>query len=713
LASGKIDPQEALEIARQLCAGLAEAHRIGVIHKDLKSANVILCRVPDGTIRAVITDFGLAGERSLESGDLAGTPQYMAPELWLGTPASAASDIYALGVILYEMIAGEKPFADARSQRLLTPRPSPPSLHARNIDKRWDAAVAKCLDPSPDARPRDAMEVLRLLEARAVPKKSIAIAAAVLLVGGLAMRGPLIKFFNPPSIRLAILPIEGSDVNAIGDGALIDVADRLGRRSGAPTVAVIPASRSLDANVHTPLQALQILGATHALQVSLRRDGNDLIARGAVILLGTQTRLQEISGRYSIANAGDLPVAITGAVTKALHLRGVESEAISHAAAAPYLQGLAFLRRDQHSFDSAIPLFRRAIASDAHSPLPKAGLAEALVLKYGDTKDAQSIAEADRTLRSAETLNPDSVAVLLAKGRLEAANGHYEAALNCYRRVAEIQPRNLEVVLRIADMNGLLGLPAEAIQSYRNAIALDPAYYESYEEFGSFLFHRGEYSKAADQFRKVIQLAPKFYNAYANLGSTSTYMGRDEEAEKALIASLKIKENAGALNSLAALRAYQRRDVEAVALYKRALVLDPSSHVFLLNLGDSSRRLGLAQDALAYYEKGSVIALEQVNANPRDGAARAYLASFAARLGDRARAEAEIAQALQLSPGDKTVIRRAVLTFEALDQRDKAMAVAATAPLDVLRELDRHPDLADFCRDTRFREVKAQKEKGG
>src|SRR5205807_7960450 len=131
----------------------------------------------------------------------------------------------------------------------------------------------KCLDASPAARPPDAMEVLRLLEARAVPKKSIAIAAAVLVVAGIAMRGPLINFFNPPSIRLAILPMEGEDVNAIGDGALLDVADRLGHRTGAPTVAVIPASRSLDAGVSTPERARQVLGATHALRISLRQEG--------------------------------------------------------------------------------------------------------------------------------------------------------------------------------------------------------------------------------------------------------------------------------------------------------------------------------------------------------------------------------------------------------------------------------------------------------
>ena len=104
-AQGKLPNQEALEIACQLCAGLAEAHRSDVLHRDFKSANIILCSGSNG-VRAVITDFGLASDMT-QSGEMGGTPRYMAPELWRGEKASKASDIYALGVVLYEMVAGQ------------------------------------------------------------------------------------------------------------------------------------------------------------------------------------------------------------------------------------------------------------------------------------------------------------------------------------------------------------------------------------------------------------------------------------------------------------------------------------------------------------------------------------------------------------------------------------------------------------------------------
>jgi tetratricopeptide (TPR) repeat protein len=707
-SGGKLGRQEALNIARQLCAGLAEAHRIGIIHKDLKSANVMLSRLPDGTPRAAITDFGLAGEPALESGDLAGTPQYMAPELWQGVPASKASDIYALGVLLYEMVAGSKPFDDDRSQRRLTMRPPLPSSRTPGLGRKWDAAILKCLDPSPAARPRDATEVLAPLNRQPVRKTLLTLTALLMTVAGLTLRAPVQRFFEPASIRLAILPVEGpAEVDAIGNGALIDVANRLGHRTGAPTLVVISASYCRDYNVHLPEQARQILDATHALQVSVRRNHDGFAVQGAVIDLSTRTHLYDFSAVYSPANGGDMSAALTGVVSKALRLRAAAPEAISAAAAVPYLEALGSLRRDQHGFSRAIPLFQQAIRLDPHSPLPKAGLTEALVVQYGQTGERQSLVEAERVLREAEALDPNSVSVLLAGGRLDAARSRYEHALQNYRRVQELEPRNVDLLLRIAEIDAQLELHDAAIATYRQAIALDPGNYETYEELGAYLYQQADYASAADQFRKVIERAPRFYNAYTNLGAALSDLGQDEPAVSALLMSLKLKETARALNNLAAIRAYEKRDADALVLYKKSLLLDPNSYLCLENLGDSSRRQGLAAEARDYYRRSSEIALAALAADPRNAHARAYVGYVAARLDDRARAEEETEQALTLS-GDKTVIRHAVLTYEVLGERGRALQIAGTASKNILRELDRHPDLADFCGDPRFKQLKAR-----
>src|SRR5205823_6140001 len=245
-------------------------------------------------------------------------------------------------------------------------------------------------------------------------------------------------------------------------------------------------------------------------------------------------------------------------------------------------------------FELAIPMFQRAMQLDPHSPLPRAGLVEAFVLKHKETNEDQWIGAAEQALREAEALDPDSVSVLVAAARLEASGSNYEKALQNYKRVQALEPRNIEVFLRIAEIDDDLELRNEAIESYRTAIALEPGNYETYEEFGVYLYHHGEYVPAADQFRKVIERAPRFYKGYSNLGAALSDMGQEEAAVSVLLMSLKLKVTADALNSLGACRAYQRRDAEALVFYRSAVAIEPNRYVFLENLGDSSRRKGLA-----------------------------------------------------------------------------------------------------------------------
>src|SRR2546423_2957277 len=147
LKKGKLDEPEALKIARQLCAGVAEAHRSGILHRDLKPGNVMLCRKKDGRTRAVITDFGLSTNSTIASEMAGGTPSYMAPELLRDGKASQASDVFSLGVILYEMVTGQKPFpATAEGNAIV---PVAPGKLARNLSHRWDAAILPGLRPEP------------------------------------------------------------------------------------------------------------------------------------------------------------------------------------------------------------------------------------------------------------------------------------------------------------------------------------------------------------------------------------------------------------------------------------------------------------------------------------------------------------------------------------------------------------------------------------
>jgi serine/threonine protein kinase/tetratricopeptide (TPR) repeat protein len=713
-----IPQKEALEIARQICAGLAEAHRSGIIHRDLKTGNIMLCPTAREGLRVVIMDFGLAGAVALDSTE-GGTPGYMAPELWKGEKASCASDIYSLGVILYQIVTGRMPVGEK------SPDPgkpihfvAPTSLN-KGFEPKWDRVILSCLDASPPLRPSGARQVIAGLEKKPLRKAPL-VTIASLVATALAMPQPREwmsdRFWPPPNVRLAVLPLETPTNTAdIGGGVLLDVSDRIRRMSsGHRTVVVIPPSEILDKHIHTADQAREVLHATHALQTRVNHEGDDLVAQGTVIDLSTQTPLREFAGRYSAATIGTMPAAFAGAVSIALGLHGpVTPDTLSSAATPAYDRGLYLLRRDRRSFDEAIASFEQAAQLDSRSPLPLAGLVEANVMKFEVMHQQSCLDNARRSLRAAESLSPDSPRVRMAAGRLKETASQYEQALEDYLSVQDHEPRNVDVLLRIAGVYDKLHMTSQAIETYQKAIELDPDYYGGYHGLGVLYYYHGNYPEAARHFQKSIERAPGLSDEYTVLGAALDELGQDTEAEKAFLTSLKLRETPSALNNMGAMRAYQKRDVEAIAYYKRAVALDPSSYISVENLADSNRRLGRVRDAKAAYRQAMDLALATLKENPRLGYPRGYVAYIAARLGDRKRAEDEIAQALQLSPGETKVIRSAVLTYEALGQRDRAIQVLDAATPDLLHELDRQPDLADFNQDSRFRQIVAKNQNGG
>jgi tetratricopeptide (TPR) repeat protein len=303
--------------------------------------------------------------------------------------------------------------------------------------------------------------------------------------------------------------------------------------------------------------------------------------------------------------------------------------------------------------------------------------------------------------------------VRLAAGLLKKTAGQYEEALEDYRSVLARDPQDADALRPIAEVYDKLKMPAQAIAAYQKAIQLDPDYYAGYHGLGVFYYYHGDYAQAAEQFQKSIERAPGLFDEYTNLGAALDDLGREAEAEKALLTSLKLHETPRALNSMGAMRAYQGRDGEAVAYYKRAVAMDPANFIYLENLADSERRLGRVHESMAAYRKAMDIALSALEQDPRKGYDRGYVAYISARLGDRKRAKNEIAQALQMSSGETKVIRNAVLTYEALGERERAIQVLDGAKPELLAELARQPDLSDFRNDSRFKQLVAENSKGG
>ncbi|HKC26097.1 MAG TPA: serine/threonine-protein kinase [Thermoanaerobaculia bacterium] len=177
LARGTMSPAEALPLVRQMAAALEAAHAAGLVHGDFKTGNVML--VPDGGgVRAVVTDFGTAPVRAADAPwvtpeTVAGTPAYMAPEQARGCAPEPPADIYALGVVLYEMVTGALPHEGETALELLTRRvnelaPTPRS-RAKGLDARWELVILRCLEPDPRDRFEGVDEVVRALDGGRIP----------------------------------------------------------------------------------------------------------------------------------------------------------------------------------------------------------------------------------------------------------------------------------------------------------------------------------------------------------------------------------------------------------------------------------------------------------------------------------------------------------------------------------------------------------------
>jgi serine/threonine protein kinase/tetratricopeptide (TPR) repeat protein len=488
--TGRLSPDEALPLVRQLCEGLHAAHEAGIIHRDLKSANVLLVRAPSGaTPRAVITDFGLArlvGEEPVTPVEqpgtrLVGTPAYMAPEQLTGGPITPATDVYALGIILFELLTGARPFQgeDARStatQRLHTPAPSPRELRPE-LERRWEALLLRCLERHPERRFQRAREVLAALPA---PRRELPpglrsggrrVFSLLALVLGALLAVSHVQ--SPDASRTPLVPARRS-VNVLG------FVDRMGRPDTAWLSTLISQALRIELSAGERLRVVSGEGTAKAAlsledaeslppeTLARLREllGCDFVVLGAYSVVETagasslrlEFRLQDTATGATVALVEErgpldkpLPVLTRAAarLREALGVRGVmlspplESTLPSGLDALRlYDAGLQTLR--QQDAAGAQALFEQVIALEPDPSLPHSRLASALVTK-GERDRAREVLS--KLLSRSETLS--------LKDRL-----HAEAVLTGYtpdwKRAAELYQRLLELFPDELDNGGAL-----------------------------------------------------------------------------------------------------------------------------------------------------------------------------------------------------------------------------------------------------------------
>ena len=693
LKRGPLPEAEARAIARQLCSGLAEAHGQGVIHGDLKSNNVILTKVADASTRSVITDFGMSratetAQSTLQSGPRGGTPDYMAPELLQGEKASVASDVYALGVMLHELVSRRKPAAGA----------------AIAVHPKWNSVVAKCLAADPKHRYANATEIAQAFEPPRT-RRWFLMAAAAVLVATITGVVTYQRATAPKEVvRLAMLPFEyPADLAPVAGDVFQETSANLVKLTGGARArySAVSLDEARGAGVDTVEKAREKFKATHVMHGTLTKEQDQLVLHAFLTDTRDGVNVKEWKVEYGPGQVRYIPVALAGMVTGTLHLPPLTISPINAAAKADYIAGSAYLRRDA-TYDAAVAAFERAVVADPDSALAYAGLAQAQWARYSVARNPEWLDAAADAESQAMRRNPDLPQVLFVAGTLDGVHSFYEHAISQFLRAIELDPGYCDAYRHLGRTYEISGQPELALAAFRRAVAADPDYFRPYVDLGYFYIDRDLNKEAVEPLRRAAALAQDEPDARYPLGLAYMNLGRFQEAETELRTALAFRETERALNGLGQVLLYRRQEREAIPLFLRALKLDPKAYHSWMNLGISYRRLGQVQEANSAFRSGLAVTEAEKRWNSRNANLRSHVAYFYASLGEQRLAESEISQALNLSTDGTEIKWTAVLTYELLHSREAALSVLGGASPQLLADINRWPDLMGLQNDPHF-----------
>lgn len=717
---------EFLPLALQCTEALAAAHELGILHLDLKPENIMLTRTGD----VKILDFGLARHvpraDSATTDHLTGnpgrTPAYASPEVLLEKEPDPRSDIFSLGVVFYEMLAGINPFhADSvfqTSRRILEETPPPLRSTNSTVPQDLENIIAKMLAKDPAKRYRWAAEVLADLRAvergssvaavtalsprpparrHWIKSAAIALLVAVLLGAGAAtipsvrqrISGWLGISAIPQERQLAVLPFEvvGGDpgARAFGDGLTETLTAKLTQLTASHALQVISASEVRSNRVTTPGQAREEFGVNLILEGSLSQSGDRV--RVNYSLVDTRSHRQLAADSITAAVADPFAVqdqVVNGAlrmldvVARPPELQSLDAHGTQVPAAYnAYLQGRGYLQNYDKSenLDSAIAAFGSALALDPNYALAYAGLGQAHWEKYQLAHDPKLVDSARQACAQALSLDEQLAAAHVCMGRIEIGTGEYEKAVQEFERALAIEPTNDDAYRSLADAYESLGQPAKAEETCQRAIDLRPQYWAGYNWLGTFYYRDARYADAASMFSQVVALAPNSFRGYSNLGAVYYYQGRYADAISNLQHSIDIRPSADAFSNLGSAHFYLRQYDASVNAYEKAVQLSQNNYILWLNLADgyywdSSKRAQADQA----YRKTISLAHEALRINPRDASALGVVAYCHAMLGEKKPALDYLQQGLKLAPQDSEMRFKAALIYNQFGDNAQTLA---------------------------------------
>src|SRR5216683_2367958 len=586
LARGPMRESELLEHATQLASALEEAHKQGVIHRDLKPGNILV--TPSGQVK--ILDFGLArlltagDESDTDTGNLtvAGTLPYVSPEELSGSPTlDSRSDLYSCGVVLYEMATGRRPHNETSVGALLAAilHREPAAARSLNpaISPELETIIRKAMDKDPALRYQSAREfkvdLQRLVSGRkleswpapartTVRKRWLTPLSIVLLVLAVGLELVTLRWRAARSPALPVAPrvvavlpfdaIGGDRENQVLCRGLTDLlTTRLTQISKQYGVEVVPASEVRTQNVSSVGDAQKKLGVSLVVEGSWDFAGNQVMYS----LVNTQSRrnVSADSVRADISNLFSVERQVTDSLLTMLagELRPEDrkpspSDSSPHPDAYQYyVRGVGYLLEYQNanSLQAAVSLFRAALDRDPAFALAYARTAEAYWRLFQETKDQSWIPKALDAGRRASELNDQLAPVHTTLGLIHQGQGKYDDAVKEFQRALELDATSDAAYRGLASSYEALGKTADAESAYRRAIEIRKDYWGGYSALGAFYAKTARYDDAAAQFRRAIELAPENVRGYTNLGAVYVFQGQLPQAEETLQKSLSIEPN--------------------------------------------------------------------------------------------------------------------------------------------------------------------------
>lgn len=583
IAAGPLCESDLLALAVQLVEGLIAAHEHSVIHRDLKPANLLI--TDDSRLK--ILDFGLARFRvpmaesvtqsQLESRSIAGTFPYMAPEQILGGDLDGRTDLYATGLILYEMATGQCPFSELPSGKMLDAtlhrHPIPPRQLNPKVSCELERIISKCLEKSPAERYQSARDLavdLRRLQRdssadtmefsppASVPslfrsKSFLATLAAILLVTSLAVifirlgsRGILPLFARSPHVRsIAVLPLANLSGDAerefFADGVTEELITQLGKSTGLRVIS----RQSVMQFKHTSLPLSEIarkLDVDAVVEGSVLQSGNRVRVTARLIPASSEQPLWAEQYDRDLRDILTLQAEVTQAIAGEIKLTLSPEEKASLASSRPvnpeaheaYLKGRFYwFQVSKSGFEEAEHYFQLALEKDPNYALAYSGLADVWLMRTdtGYLAPSEVLDKAKAYALKALELDPTLAEPHVSLANISLDLDHDWAASELhFKRAIQVNPSSAIAHFMYADILISQHRNAEWDLEIHKCLALDPMYYFWRTFYGWHLIYLGRNDEAIENLRNVLTSNPNFSSAHMGLWGAYFKKHMDKEA---------------------------------------------------------------------------------------------------------------------------------------------------------------------------------------